>query len=399
MKIFEIGTGYTPIPAQMGAATEIVVEELTRAFLQRGESVQIIDIAAEDRSSTALPILEVPVPRCFRGTDIKLGVMHKLKRVVYSICLARVLQKILKQTEEKVVLHFHNQYNLFFFLKLTSEKLRRKAVIAYTNHSGIWSKNWTEISAIIKKRYFQEAECMRRADIVFLLNEKTRKNVIEHIGVSEDRIALINNGVNTAVYYPIPNQEKQTIKESHGFRDCHVILQVGSVNENKGQMRILQWLLPVLNRNPNVVYACAGGIVDQGYFAKIQQFLQDQHLQAQVRYLGMIAPGEKLNDIYNCADVTIVSSGFESFSLVALESMAAGVPVVLDSSIIPWVKEGVIPLNYENTTELEAFLFGDTTNRENLCRLARRFATCNFSWSSISSDYLSEFQNGMRNND
>ena len=28
MKIYEIGTGYTPIPARMGAATEIVVEEV-----------------------------------------------------------------------------------------------------------------------------------------------------------------------------------------------------------------------------------------------------------------------------------------------------------------------------------------------------------------------------------
>ena len=44
MKIYEIGTGYTPIPAQMGAATEIVVEELTRAMINNGEFAEIIDI-------------------------------------------------------------------------------------------------------------------------------------------------------------------------------------------------------------------------------------------------------------------------------------------------------------------------------------------------------------------
>ena len=33
MKIYEIGTGYTSIPAKMGAATEIVVEELTKSFI------------------------------------------------------------------------------------------------------------------------------------------------------------------------------------------------------------------------------------------------------------------------------------------------------------------------------------------------------------------------------
>ena len=31
MKIIEVGTGYTSIPANMGAATEIVVEELVKS--------------------------------------------------------------------------------------------------------------------------------------------------------------------------------------------------------------------------------------------------------------------------------------------------------------------------------------------------------------------------------
>ena len=46
---------------------------------------------------------------------------------------AKKLKKILKENNEKVVLHFHNQYNMFFFLKLTSKKLREKATLAYTN--------------------------------------------------------------------------------------------------------------------------------------------------------------------------------------------------------------------------------------------------------------------------
>ena len=94
MKIYEIGTGYTPIPARMGAATEIVVEELTRAFLKQNISVEIVDIASNDRIAHCLPIREVRVPGCFLGTDVQLGIMHKLKRVVYSIALAGELKKI-----------------------------------------------------------------------------------------------------------------------------------------------------------------------------------------------------------------------------------------------------------------------------------------------------------------
>lgn len=115
MKIYEIGTGYTPIPAQMGAATEIVVEELTRSFLKNGEKVEIIDIASDTRAQTELPIREVKVPSFFMRDDVSLGIVHKLKRVVYSVALANQIKKILKNSDEEIVLHFHNQYNMFFF--------------------------------------------------------------------------------------------------------------------------------------------------------------------------------------------------------------------------------------------------------------------------------------------
>ena len=93
MKIYEIGTGYTPIPAQMGAATEIVVEELTRSFIKNGENVEIIDIASNARVETDLPIKEVKVPSFFMRDDVSLGIVHKLKRVVYSVALANELKK------------------------------------------------------------------------------------------------------------------------------------------------------------------------------------------------------------------------------------------------------------------------------------------------------------------
>ena len=113
MKIIEIGTGYTPIPAQMGAATEIVVEELSRSFAKLGEEVTVLDIAASQRAEHDLPMEEVSVPGIFTKKDVSLGLVHKLKRVVYSVCLAAKLKKILKRSTEPVALHFHNQYNLF----------------------------------------------------------------------------------------------------------------------------------------------------------------------------------------------------------------------------------------------------------------------------------------------
>ena len=88
MKIYEIGTGYTSIPAQVAAATESVVEELTKAYISMNQPVEIIDISAENRKPNTLPITEVGVPSVFRKADVSLGIIHKVKRVVYSVALA-----------------------------------------------------------------------------------------------------------------------------------------------------------------------------------------------------------------------------------------------------------------------------------------------------------------------
>ena len=88
MKIYELGTGYISIPAKVAAATESVVEELTKAFLQMNIDVEAVDISAEDRAPNSLPITEVKVPSVFSKSDVSLGVIHKVKRVVYSVALA-----------------------------------------------------------------------------------------------------------------------------------------------------------------------------------------------------------------------------------------------------------------------------------------------------------------------
>ena len=63
MKIIEVGTGYTSIPAKMGAATEIVVEEISKVFEKEKINYEIFDIKDEERKETNLKIKEVYVPK------------------------------------------------------------------------------------------------------------------------------------------------------------------------------------------------------------------------------------------------------------------------------------------------------------------------------------------------
>lgn len=391
MKIYEIGTGYTPIPAQISAATEIVVEELTKAFLKQGIPVEIVDIACKNRAENQLPIREVSVPGCFSGTDVKLGVIHKLKRVVYSISLAQTLKKLLKRTTERVVLHFHNQYNLFFFLKLTPKKLRQKCLIAYTNHSYIWHGDWDDIKDSIRKRYFQEVFSMQHADVVFVLNEHTRENIRNHCQVSPERVRLINNGVNTDTYVPCASG-------SGDLQGKTVFLQVGSVCDRKNQLEAVRLLLPVLREDPNAVFVYAGGVIDPEYQNAILQFARENGVAGQVCYLGEIKPGDQLNAVYNSAKALVFPSKAEGFSLVIVEAMSAGLPVIVPESL-EFRLAGQC-LRYTNDTAFLNLVHSAVENEEKRTEVGtqgRITVQQQYSWEAVAREYIHEFEKEKEN--
>ena len=394
MKLYEIGTGYTPIPARMGAATEIVVQGLTRAFQQLNMPVEIIDIKATERADTDLPIQEVWVPVCFSGTDVKLGLMHKLKRVVYSLCLTAKLQKLLKGAEEETVLHFHNQYNLFFFLKLTPRKLRAKARIAYTVHSYIWPDEWEKIEETVRKRYFQEIYCVQHADDVLVLNDKTAEHFVQRLGVAPERIHKIGNGVDTDAYRILEQAEADAFRKEQNLDGKKIIFQVGSVCDRKNQLGAVKMLTSYLQQHPETVYLYAGGVIDEAYQQEIMDYAARQNIAGQIRYAGELCPGKMLNLYYNAADVTVFPSKIESFGLVIIESLCAGTPVLLSGKPLFALESGYhIYCSEEELVQLVDHLLQNPCERDHV----RAEAAENYGWHNVAKTHLHIWQRGATN--
>lgn len=383
MKIYEIGTGYTPIPARMGAATEIVVEELTRSLLNIGENVEIIDIKAQQRLKTDLPIKEVSVPWVFTKTDVSLGIMHKLKRVVYSLSLAKKLKKIIKDSKEKIVLHFHNQYNMFFFLKRIPKKLREKVTIAYTVHSYIWGTQWEQIKDTVEKRYFQEIYCVKNADLVFVLNDITTDHFVNHIGVNKNKIHKIINGVNTKTYAPVSDIEVKDIKTKLDLTDKRVIFQVGSVCDRKNQFGSVQMLCDYLKEHKEVVFMYAGGVIDQEYQDKILAFAKTNGIEKQVIYAGELSPGKELSQYYAISDLSVFTSSLESFGLVVIEAISSGKTVVVANKLMFDLNSGfeVYSTKEEFIEKVDGILSGTVINN------GRQEVIDKYDWDVVAKDH------------
>ncbi len=388
MKIYEIGTGYTPIPAKMGAATEIVVEELTRSLLNIGEDVEIIDIKAQNRLKTDLPIIEVSVPKMFTKTDVSLGIMHKLKRVVYSLALSKKLKKIIKNSDDKIVVHFHNQYNMFFFLKRIPKKLREKVTIAYTVHSYIWGTKWEDIKDTVEKRYFQEIHCVKNADLVFVLNDITTDHFVNHLGVDKNKIHKIINGVNTKTYAPKTDHEIENIKSDLGLSGKRVIFQVGSVCDRKNQLQSVTMLCDYLKQNRDVVFMYAGGIIDQEYQDKLLAFAKENGIEDQVKYAGELSPGKELSQHYAVSDLSVFTSSLESFGLVVIEAISAGKTVIVANKLMFDLNTGYEIYNTEQefVEKVDAVLNGTLKNN------GRQEVIEKYDWDVVAKDHTKLFK-------
>lgn len=400
MKIVEIGTGYTSIPARMGAATEIVVEELTRSFLKQGRDVTIVDIKDCNRQVNDLPIKEVYMPQFFSSTDVKLGVLHKLKRVLYSISLTHTLHSLIKKYDgEKIVLHFHNQYNLFFFLKLTSAAMRKKVIIAYTVHSYIWFGKWENIKDTIKKRYFQEVYCCQHSDKVFVLNNIVLDMLRLHYGVSPRNLVKIINGVNVDTYNDenADYQEVEKLKEKLGLQGKKVVIQVGSVCDRKNQLGTLKLLLPLMKKHTDLAMIYVGGIIDPEYEKEIQDTAEREGVKERVLYLGEVAPGRQLNNLYALADIAFMNSKSESFALVIAEALSARKPIFICEDIMRslafWGKnEGKGIVRIKSTFEDDLMkMFTDKVYYKAMQEAGRKFILEEFSWDVAAKVYLNNF--------
>jgi glycosyltransferase involved in cell wall biosynthesis len=395
IKIIEIGTGYTSIPSKVGAATEIVVEEIVKSCLKKGADITIFDISDDQRTPSNLPIEPVYLPGFIAGkVGYSLGVFHKIKRVWYSTLLAFKLNRYIKK-DRSYILHFHNQYNFFFFWKLSTASKRKNVKLYYTNHTYTWSLAWNDIESLVKTKYYMERYSMQKADMTFVLNENTVSNLIEHAEIEKEKIKLIPNGVNTEVFTKLAPGDKSVLdlRRKLKMENKKIFFHAGTICERKNQLKIIQYLTPAFKANPDFILIYAGGIREDDYFASINKYCIEAEIEKNVFYAGELPPGKDLNTYYNLAEAFIFASKSEGFSLALLEALASGLPALLSKNLeIEFIKvkdNGIS--TFENQEEFLALLKSEILcpeRQQHHAAQARDFVVKNYSWDKVVEKYF-----------
>jgi glycosyltransferase involved in cell wall biosynthesis len=222
-----------------------------------------------------------------------------------------------------------------------------------------------------------------------------RKNIIWYLNVLHEKVVKFDNGVNTELYHPLSEEKTEDIKKDRfDFQGKQLILQVGSINENKGQARAVELLAPALKSDSSLVYGYIGEIVSEEYQELIKKTARDLDVEKQVVYLGAVSPGSQMNEIYNIAAMTIFLSKYESFGLVCIESMAAGVPVLLCSDSLLNFGDGCIEGSPKDIQKNINDILNNNPDKKK--KIARENAVNNYSWGKIAQDYYGVFEQSVK---
>ncbi|MDP2917743.1 MAG: glycosyltransferase [Dehalococcoidia bacterium] len=169
-----------------------------------------------------------------------------------------------------------------------------------------------------------EGELARSCQRVIAATRNEKDRLVQHYGAPEDRIRVIPCGVNLELFKPA---DKLVAKRQLGFSDEKVVLFVGRIEVLKGIDNLLRTMPHLRNGVKPRLVIVGGDGYSQRTIKRLKVLSTDLDIDGSVTFSGLV-DYESMPLFYNAADVCVVPSYYESFGLVALESLACGTPVV-----------------------------------------------------------------------
>jgi Glycosyltransferase len=225
-----------------------------------------------------------------------------------------------------------------------------------------------------------------------------KQEIISHFKVPDNKIEIIFNGIKVEDFDI--NVDKIEVKRRLGFSEnCKIVLFIGRITEQKGIKYLIEAAPLVLKNNNNVRFVIIG---DGWQINEIKQRINDLNLGWAFRLTGHI-DDHNLKQILKSSDVLVAPSIYEPFGIVALEGMAAGIPVIVSDiggfrEIVENNVDG-LRINPFNVHELASAILS-IINNENFATYLVNNAknkVLKFSWKEVARKTLEVYKSVLEN--
>jgi glycosyltransferase involved in cell wall biosynthesis len=205
---------------------------------------------------------------------------------------------------------------------------------------------------------------------------------------------VVPNGVDPELFLPDNGKRAQLRGQLQIPDDAPVLLTVSALQGRKGIHKVLRAIGVLKLTHPDVRYMVVGDGNEKDRAAFFTQ-IRSLGLESSVLFFGNQSD---VTPYYNAADLFVFLPEYEAFGIVALEAMAAELPVVASQgNAFPEIlSQGggimVDPNDPESVSETIASLLND---RERMMRIGwegRRSVVNRFTWDAVASQLIGIFR-------
>ena len=344
--------------------------EVARAALRRGHEVILVstDVSPALRTRPGVTWIEIPVS----NVPTRL-----LRNLAFSLCSGRWLRAHRHELDailaNGAITRGAVDVNAVHFVHSAWLHAPTRARSDTPGITSLYHRLYTAVNSVAERIAF------RKARILVAVSERVRAELVE-MGIAPSSITVIPNGVDLTEFRPGSVARREVrLPDS-----CPLALFVGDLQTRR---KNLDTILRALRRTPGLHLAVVGAIDNSPYPALANRL----GVAERVHFLGF---RRDVPALMRTADVCVCPSRYEPFSLVALEAMASGCPVLTTRNVgaadlIP-PGAGIVlddPEDVEAMAEALCRVTGDADLQRDMSRAARQTAE-SYSWTRTAEGYL-----------
>jgi glycosyltransferase involved in cell wall biosynthesis len=283
------------------------------------------------------------------------------------------------------IIHFQGTIRLFSRL-LLQEAVKDKIKILTTHgfQESVEIIRRSRLSVSISSLFVYS---LKNLDHIIALSS-TDVNSLVRLGVNRNNITLIPNGIDVTKF----ENRRKFVKRNGKMK----ILCVARFDKDKNYESLV-YALSKLKDDVEFEAYFIGPVTDYKYFKQIVSLIEKNGLEQFVNF-GLSLDDPAVVDCYLSCDLFVLPSNVETFGLVILEAMYAGLPIIVTpvGCVPDIVKNGVngfvIPKNdpvrlYERCLQL----LKNENMRKNMGTINKEVAR-NYTWSNIASSTYDLYQ-------
>ena len=385
MKILQGCVRYPPAPG----GAETVVKAYSEGLRDLGHDVEVITTDLY----TETPFVKKEMPSEVNGINVTRHKAYTVSGEAHYVLAPGMVQSFLSKKAD--IIHTHSYGYFQNHAGWIRERFQSTPWVITPHFHPSWSM-WGGAKRKTLREFYDTVigkGTLESADLITCVSKHERDMLVSEIGIDEDNIKIIYNGINWNDWQILP--DKNIFRKQYPDISDKFVLFAGRLATNKGLSDLISAMDLVNQRSVDLVITGA----DMG----LGKQLEKEALEKGVRMhrLGHI-DDETYRSVLAAAEMLVLPSEYEAFGIVLLEAAAAETAVI--GTNVGGIPEAMSPGNngliveyndVDNLSKSIATLLDDSKMCNEMGKAGRLWAK-NFSWDSIIRELEQEYSSIIR---